>query len=247
MTIDKKEKTLRIFFSIIIPSYNEERIIKDSLTYLKNLTYPNDRYEVIVVENGSIDKTYEISKKFKSKNFEIFHLKEKGVSKARNFGAQKISPKSQWVLFLDADTFLKSGFLNELNDYLHKFPKVTYGTTYITPIPNTLKHKLWHFFLINYGDFIFKYLHRIHIVKKSHLFRVRYNEEISSTEDLEFSMDLAKDGGKYFFLFTRNVLNSTRRWNSEGYLKPYMISFYHSFLNIFNKKKLKKQKWKTIR
>ncbi len=247
MEINKNIKPQKRFFSIIVPAYNEERIIKESLTYLRNLAYPISKYEVIVVENGSVDKTYKIAKDFKFQNFKISKSPKKGVSRARNFGIGKVSTKSQWVIFLDADTFLKPHFLNELNDYLNKFPKVTYGTTYITPFPSTLKHKLWHFFVINYGDFLFKYLHRIHIVKKSHLLNVKYDEDISSTEDLKFSKDLKKDGGKYFFLFTKNVLNSVRRWEKIGYMRPYFLSFYHSFLGVFNEGKLKKQKWQVVR
>ena len=234
------------FFSIIVPAHNEEKIIKETLTYLKNLSYPSSMYEVIVVENGSTDKTYEIAKSFECKNFKVFHLEKSGVSVARNFGIKKVSVKSQWAIFLDADTFLKSNFLNKLNRYLDKHPQVTYGTTYITPFPSSIKHKIWHLW-VNYGDLLAKYLHRIHIVKKEHLFKVKYDESISSTEDLRFSRDLAKDQGKYFFLFTKDVLNSTRRWDSEGYIKSYLLSSYHVFLGIVNKKKLKKQKWKVIR
>ncbi len=234
-------------FSIIIPAYNEEKIIKETLEYLKNLSYPENKYEIIVIENCSIDKTYIIAKKFESNNFKIFHSEKKGVSKARNLGIEKLSLQSKWVLFLDADTFLKPNFLNELNDYLHKFPKYTHGTAYINPTKNTLKNRFFHFWLINLGDFLFKYLHRIHIVKKDYLSDIRYNEEMDVAEDLLFSKDLKKAGGKYFFMLTKNVLNSTRRWDNKGYLKPYLLNFYHSFLSIFNKEKLKKQKWKIIR
>lgn len=239
--VDKK-----IFFSIIIPAHNEEKIITQTLTYLKNINYSKNRYEVIVIENGSTDKTYTIAKKFQSNNIKIYSSKEKGVSKARNLGIKKASNKMDWIICLDADTYLKPEFLNKLNNYIYKHPKVTYGTTYITPNPNTIKHKLWHIY-VNYGDFLFKFMHRIHIVKKIHLNKIRYDENIVSTEDLKFSKDLEKDGGKYFFMHTSNVLNSVRRWESEGYIKPYLLSFYHTFLGIFAKDKLKKQKWKTIR
>ncbi|HHD92645.1 MAG TPA: glycosyltransferase [Candidatus Portnoybacteria bacterium] len=235
------------YFSIIIPAHNEEKIIGETLMHLKNLNYPKNKYEVVIVENGSTDKTYEISKSFESKNFKVVHSNQKGVSMARNLGIKNISKESQWVIFLDADTLLKPKFLNKLNEYLNTHPWVTYGTTTITPSSNTLKHKLLHTILINGGDFLFKYLHRIHIVNRDHLNRVKYNEKIISTEDLLFSKDLARDGGKYFFLRTSDVVSSTRRWDKKGYIKPYLLSCYHAFLGIFNKNKLKKQKWKVIR
>jgi len=49
------EETL--FFSIVIPAYNEEKYIGTTLTALKQLEYPPDRFEVIVVDNGSTDGT----------------------------------------------------------------------------------------------------------------------------------------------------------------------------------------------
>ena len=121
------------FFSIVIPAYNEERLIEKTLSHLKNIRYPAAAYEVVVVENGSTDSTLEKAKKFESANFTVFHSEEKGVSRARNFGGARCSPKAEWLLILDADTFLEESFLDELNAYLESHPGAGYGTTTIRP------------------------------------------------------------------------------------------------------------------
>jgi len=46
-----------LFFSIVIPAYNEENYIGKTLSALKELDYPPDRVEVIIVDNGSTDQT----------------------------------------------------------------------------------------------------------------------------------------------------------------------------------------------
>ena len=49
--------------SLIIPAYNEEEIIEETLRKLKNIDYPKNKLEIIVVDDGSTDRTYEIVKK----------------------------------------------------------------------------------------------------------------------------------------------------------------------------------------
>ncbi|NCS92037.1 MAG: glycosyltransferase family 2 protein [Candidatus Altiarchaeum hamiconexum] len=80
--------------SIIIPAYNEEKYIKETSSKLKEIK--NNEYknlEVIVVENGSTDKTYEIAKQYANadKNFKVFHLDKASAAIATNFGAKQAS------------------------------------------------------------------------------------------------------------------------------------------------------------
>jgi len=209
---NKNLKLKKTFFLIIIPAYNKKEIIKKTLIYLKKLNYPKNKYEVIVVENSSTDNTFKEVKKFESNNLKIFHIEKKGISIERNNGIKKASKNSEGIIFLDANTFLKENFFNELSNYILKHPKKSYETTYIFPILSTLKDEIVHFSLINNGDYLFKYLHKIHIVKKNILKKFRYEENISSTEDIIFSKDLSKAGRKYFCILTNDVLSSTRRW-----------------------------------
>jgi len=99
--------------SIIIPAHNEERYIGKCLSSLLNQTYKN--YEIIVVNDGSIDRTEEIIKAFqkKSKKVKLLSFK-KGHSAAfaRNRGAE--IAKGEILVFIDADQFVKKDFLGKI-------------------------------------------------------------------------------------------------------------------------------------
>ena len=76
----------RIEVSIIIPVYNEEKQISHCLDSIQCQEYKN--YEVIIVDDGSIDKTGEICDSYAKKDsrFKVIHEANGGVSVARNKG-----------------------------------------------------------------------------------------------------------------------------------------------------------------
>ena len=230
------------FFSIIIPAHNEEKIIADTLKYLKELDYPNDSYEVIVVENGSNDATYQKAKTFESSNFKIYSSNERGVSRARNFGLTQCSLQFDWCIFMDADTFLLKDFLRELNVFVNKKTGMDYGTTTLTPFPQNFSSRFW-FWYRNWSDRVLKILHVVHIVPKNLVHKVKYDESLALTEDLHYGKDLAKLGN-YFFMQTKNVLTSARRFEHNGYIKMFFVNIYYG---ILPKKVNVKNDWEVIR
>ncbi len=82
--------------SIVVASYNEERNIERFLKSVKSQSYPD--IEVVVVDDGSTDRTVEIAKKYITKVYARSHA-ERSVQ--RNFGVSKASGK--YVLVLDVD------------------------------------------------------------------------------------------------------------------------------------------------
>ena len=87
--------------SVIIPVYNGANYITETLNSVLIQAYKN--IEVIVVNDGSTDKTEEIVKSFGDR-IRYFVQKNKGVSSARNFGLLKA--EGEYVQFLDADDLL---------------------------------------------------------------------------------------------------------------------------------------------
>jgi len=230
--------TRYIKFSIVIPAHNEEKYIEDTLQHLKDVGYPKDYYEVIVVENGSQDKTYEVAKKFEGENFKIFSIDKKGVSIARNFGAKQISKNSDWIIFLDADTHLKNGFLDDLNTYIQKneSKNIVVGTTSLTPLSNSLYAKLW----FRFYDIAHILLHAslsIQIVRKDVFYKVWYDENLQYTEDWKM-MKNAERFGRFFFMWTDKVYTSTRRFDSVGYFKQLILFIYWGILPEKYKRKV---------
>ncbi len=103
--------------SIIIPAYNEEKVIGRNLKALKEQTYKN--IEIIVVDDASTDATYEISKKFTNK---VFKRKHQERSVQRNYGVTKAEGK--FYLFLDADMELSKDVVKECVNLIRSDRKI---------------------------------------------------------------------------------------------------------------------------
>lgn len=228
------------FFSIVVPCYNEERIIAKTLGCLAALGYPEDRYEIIVVENGSTDATLAEAKKFESKNCRVYRS-SKGVSKARNFGISMCAPHAEWLVLLDADTFLKQNILNEINVYLEAHPDAGFGTTDVYLDDETPAGRFWSRY-INWSDRLIRIMHRIHIVRGDLISKVEYDEKLVSGEDLKYSRGLARYG-RYFYIHTDQVVTSARRFLRKGYTKMFFINMKSALPRWI----LKHADWEIIR
>ena len=88
--------------SVVMPAYNAEKYIEESITSVINQTYTN--WELIVIDDGSKDNTAEIVKQFAEKDKRItLYLNEKnmGVAKTRNRGFDMA--KGEYIALLDSD------------------------------------------------------------------------------------------------------------------------------------------------
>lgn len=87
------------FVSITILTHNCEQTIKKCLSSVFNVDYPRDRYEVIIIDSGSNDRTLEIIKEFPIDKIIV----KKGISRghARNIGVQEA--KGEIVAMVDSD------------------------------------------------------------------------------------------------------------------------------------------------
>src|SRR5699024_10628440 len=131
-------------FSIVIPAHNEERYLARTLEHLAKLAYPSQLYEVVVVENGSSDQTFEIAKRFESGNVQVLRSAQPGVSAAKNLGIDRLSPSSDWVVFLDADTVLTPSFLVDLDARLGANSKpLAVGTARVLPMGGSRRARAW--------------------------------------------------------------------------------------------------------
>ncbi len=97
------------FVSVIVPVLNGERTIRKCLVSLLRMDYPQERREILVVDNGSTDRTAEIVK-----SFPVRYLWEerRGASYARNRGIEE--SKGEILAFTDADNLVTTGWLREL-------------------------------------------------------------------------------------------------------------------------------------
>jgi cellulose synthase/poly-beta-1,6-N-acetylglucosamine synthase-like glycosyltransferase len=124
---DKKKKKLLFSddelpkVSVIIPAYNEEKSIARTIESIIASDYPKNKFEIIVVDDGSKDKTLEIAKKYKSKIVKIFTKKNGGKGTALNFALKKVT--GEIIFSMDADTFAAPRSVREMTRYF-KNPEV---------------------------------------------------------------------------------------------------------------------------
>jgi len=104
--------------SVIIPTYNEEKVLSDCIESLGFQTLTD--FEIIVVDDGSTDGTLEILKNLEKllPSFKFFQENHKGAGAARNLGAG--NAKGEILVFVDADMTFDKNFLEKLTEPIRK-------------------------------------------------------------------------------------------------------------------------------
>lgn len=115
--------------SVVIPAYNSEKTIKATLDSVVNQTFLP--YEIIVVNDGSTDKTLEIVKEYFKNidyNTKLVTTPNRGVSSARNIGLKLA--KGEWVALLDSDDVWALNKLSVQKEIIESNPKIDFlGTS----------------------------------------------------------------------------------------------------------------------
>lgn len=107
------EKQVKI--SIIVPVFNVENYIGRCMDSL--LSQDMADFEIIAVDDGSVDKSGLILDQYTAKDsrIKVYHLQNGGVSRARNYGIEKA--QGEFIFFVDGDDFIIPECLNELYTY----------------------------------------------------------------------------------------------------------------------------------
>lgn len=109
---------MRPILSVVVPSYNVEQYLEKGLSSYADERF-NDRLEIIVVNDGSTDKTHDIATRFVEKNPEIFVLIDKengGHGSAVNAGID--NAKGKYFRIIDGDDWINTDNMIKLLDYL---------------------------------------------------------------------------------------------------------------------------------
>lgn len=110
--IREDEAPLRSYpkVSILVPAYNEENCIADTLESLIEACYPNK--EIIVVDDGSTDKTAKIAMQYTSERVKVFSKENGGKSSALNYGLALSD--GDLIIIVDADSIIERRAIKEL-------------------------------------------------------------------------------------------------------------------------------------
>lgn len=211
--------------SIIIPSYNEENYIEDTLVSLRNQDFKGN-YEIIVVDCNSEDGTVKIAKKYADKVL----TSEKSVAKARNKGASEAS--GGVLIFVDADTRLLYNALSKI-DSVFKEKEVIGATCPVISAPAAKDFiPYWAFSLwvknsINTNDA--KMPGCSLFCRKDVFDRLGgFAEDKPTGEDFDFSSRLSKEDGRLEFIEDTFSITSPRKiraWGLMNGTKKYIQAY----------------------
>lgn len=184
--------------SIIIPVYNSEKYIKECICSVLHQSYKN--LEIIIINDGSTDKSFEIAQSFQDNRIKLLSQENKGAASARNLGLHYAS--GELIQFLDSDDILDKDKIKE-QIILYDSEKNKDDTLYIGAwniikdgkivLPESNQTNVWHDYdnpMELLLDFIFNKCcmpHHCYMIPKP-LIKISglWNETLSMNDDGEY-------------------------------------------------------------
>lgn len=200
-----------VSFSVIIPLYNKESAIRDTLSSVLCQEYKE--VEIVVVDDGSTDCSADIVKSFNNDKIRYFWKENGGVSSARNYGMSLA--KNEWILFLDADDLMSKDALSMLNNMIQNYPgyKVYSGNMRLygglrckefSELAKVSNKPFKSWFMMDLAPEMGCFIFNRSIISEI----LPFDERMSCFEDLCFTSQLLE---KYPFVYTSRVLKEYRK------------------------------------
>lgn len=185
--------------SIVIPVYNVEDYLKECLESILRQNYDINKIEIILIDDGSIDNSLNICKKYaeKYKNIKLLTQPNSGVSKARNNGIK--NSKGKYIMLLDSDdTISKSAVKNLFNffeQHYNEIDIVTYPIKFNRhgKISKNIRYDAYdkgtNIYDIN--EYIYLNQSTVNIMIKNEFEKTNlYNENMKLSEDQNFDTEM---------------------------------------------------------
>ena len=210
-----REKQERRFVSVIIPTYNRKEVLERTLRAYSDQTYPEDKFEVIVIDDGSTDGTEQVVKSLVGgSNYKLRYFKQdnKGPAAARNLGIKEAA--GEIVLITGDDCIPDSKLIEEHVRYhdlkasenvgvlgytgLHPEIEETPFLEYIYQGPQFSYHTLKNGCEVSFGNF---YTSNISMSKQKLIDIGLFDEDFkyAAWEDVELGYRLYKTGFKVIY------------------------------------------------
>ncbi len=207
-------------FTFVIPVLNEEKFIGRCISSINSQS--KMPFEVIVVDNGSNDKTVEISRKLGAK---VVKEKKKGISNARNSGAKLA--KGELVCFVDADGVLSKNWLRQA-ERIFQTEKVDSVSGLVFYSHKNALRRFWYnsYLLVAYPFLLLRqylfgkpWIVGNNTVIKKEVFLELAGFDPVIGEDYWFTRKFARTRYKSFISMRMPIFYSSRGFDQTGYLK----------------------------
>jgi len=196
--------------SVIIPTYNREKIIERAINSVINQTYKN--WELIIVDDGSTDNTKKVLEPYlKNNKIKYFHNKNKGVSAVRNFGIKKA--QGEYIAFLDSDDeFVKEKLRKQLNEMMKLKKQISLSNcSKINENKGVINYDIQQSFLISAMDIVQNRIPlsaSLIMLKKEVTNNFLFDEKLPTSNDFDFVL---RSLSKYDILFVKHCLTKIHK------------------------------------
>lgn len=215
-------------FSIIVPVYNVEAYIEKCLNSIKEQTEKD--YEVIIVNDGTKDKSMEIVKKYP---YKIVNQKNQGLSAARNRGV--LEATGEYLLFLDSDDYLEKDCLKEIKKSLKNNPDLVRFQIQEVFSDGTRKKYEEKPFLGKAGEDAFQEIAKYHFVENAWCYAMK--KEYYDREKYQFKVGTIHED----FGLIPLIIMKASKVNSISYVGYNYLQREGSIMNATNYEKTKKK------
>lgn len=233
-------------FSIIVPAKNEEKVISRVIEALLNLNYPKDKKEIIIVEDGSKDRTKEICMEYEKKYLNQIKLISKnnsnGKPSALNEGLKHA--KGDIIAFFDADNVPESDVLLKVANIFsnNSIVAIQGRTCSINPDQNMLtkivsiEESVWFESFLEGRkalNLFIPFTGSCQFIKRDILNELGGFNEDSIVEDIELSLRLLKKGYKVHYM--PEVISLQESPSKISSLKKQRLRWYRGYMELFLK------------
>ena len=174
--------------SVIIPAYNAEKTIQQCLKSIFAQTFKD--FEIIIVNDGSTDKTVEVLQQYQGK-VKIINQSNAGAAAARNKGVQDCN--APFIIFCDDDITMKPNMLEIMHQTLQDNPNASYA--YSAFKFGFKKFSLWPFDAEKLKQM--PYIHTTSLIRHEHF--PRFDESLKRFQDWDLFLTMSEQGhvGKF--------------------------------------------------
>lgn len=222
--------------SIVIPAYNEEKLIGACIEAVKNQTFPQDKYEILVIDNNSTDSTAKIANEKGAKI--ISYKDEQGFVNTKQYGTCKA--QADIIVYTDADSIPEKYWLERIYSKMHNKNLMCLGGTILPTKTNAITNFLFLFFdkfaqLHQFFNISLICNANMAVRKKAFIEIGGFNTNLKTSEDWDFAMRIQKKFGLKSTLYSKKlqVKTSPRRIEKLQFLIPYIFIGILNYISIF--------------
>lgn len=235
--------------TVIIPVYNVEQYLEECLDSLLTQTIPQQEMEVLMINDGSSDRSLEICQRYVAAhdNFRVLSQENRGVSAARNKGI--LNAKGKYLLYLDGDDTLSSETVKNVTDFFDEHytevDVVTYPLVYQNANHHTELHWRYKKYLTRTGIYdlsIYPYITQttINICVKNRREKILFNEKMDLAEDQLYNVNWQKEWGRLGYVqeaqynYRRITSSASAKKKTPNFSYDAHITTYREFLKLGN-------------